>query len=934
MSVPNQDDYLQLETSFLKKKRLLFVQSRLRSFLLSCFIFMVLLSATYGLWHSANKAAMSELQAHFDFRVRDTISLIEQRMSTYEQVLRGVQGLLSASQMVERDEFKQYVAALKLDENYPGIHGVGIATIVPYAEKSEHVRQIRSQGYPGYDIKPAGKRAVYVPITHMEPFTGANLKAFGFDIYSKPEPYPAMDKARDLGIAIISGKIKLVQDADNVAEVPAFVMYLPFYEKGATVNTVAQRRAHTLGWVDAPFRMADLMDGLGGERASDLAVQIYDGDEVSKKTKMYESVDISKEMLKHSPLFKAIRQMEVVGHHWTLVVQSLPLFEAQLDTEKAHFIAFTGTTLSFLLAWLTWLLTTGRSRAIVVANAMTRELRESEERWKFALEGSGDGVWDWDIKTGHVFLSKRWNQILGFDDVDTEKYFEQWKLLIHEADFKETMAVLQAHLNKQTPTYFHEHRVRCQDGSLKWILSRGMVISRDVHGQPIRMLGTYTDISTRKMAEAQISQLAHYDVLTNLPNRALLLDRLEHEIKKTKRTGAPLGLMFTDIDHFKEVNDTLGHHIGDLLLKEAAQRLLSCVRETDTVARFGGDEFTIILGELDDMGSVDRIAKDILHKLSQPFELDCEVIYVSVSIGITLYPHDAIGAEGLLQNADQAMYSAKSQGRNRYNYFTRSMQEAAQTRMRLANDLRTAVSNDQLFVVYQPIIDLATGLVHKAEALVRWQHPTRGLVSPVEFIPIAEETGLIIDVGNFVFEQAAMTVKRWRESHHPHFQISVNNSPVQLYQANESNIDWFSTLKALGLSGQSISIEITESLLMDASDIVREKLLAFHDVGMQVSLDDFGTGYSSLSYLKKFDIDYLKIDQSFVRNLTSNSEDHVLCEAIIVMAHKLNIKVIAEGVETAEQRDLLFAAGCDYAQGYLFAKPLTVKDFETFITLA
>ncbi|TRZ66101.1 MAG: EAL domain-containing protein [Rhodocyclaceae bacterium] len=450
-------------------------------------------------------------------------------------------------------------------------------------------------------------------------------------------------------------------------------------------------------------------------------------------------------------------------------------------------------------------------------------------------------------------------------------------------------------------------------------------------GSVFRWVAMFSDITKKKESEELIWSQANFDTLTGLPNRRMLHDRLEQELKKAHRSGLPIALLFLDLDRFKEINDTLGHDIGDLLLKDAALRIASCVRETDTVARLGGDEFTVILGELEDPSSVERVAQSILRKLSEPFLLGDEKAYVSVSIGITLYPEDASAVDTLLKNADQAMYAAKSQGRNRCSYFTPAMQEAAQTRMRLAVDLRTALANGQFMVYYQPIVELATGSIYKAEALIRWQHPQRGLVSPAEFIPIAEDTGLIVDIGEWVFRQAAQQAGQWRTAHHPEFQISVNKSPVQFHSASSGHALWSDHLQTLGLPGQSIVVEITEGLLLDASSTIFDQLLAYRDVGIQVSLDDFGTGYSSLSYLKKFDIDYLKIDQSFVRNLAPNSDDMALCEAIIVMAHKLSIKVIAEGVETDQQRDLLAAAGCDYGQGYLFSRPLPPAQIEPLL---
>jgi diguanylate cyclase (GGDEF)-like protein/PAS domain S-box-containing protein len=454
----------------------------------------------------------------------------------------------------------------------------------------------------------------------------------------------------------------------------------------------------------------------------------------------------------------------------------------------------------------------------------------------------------------------------------------------------------------------------------------------DDNGNRIRhRVAMFSDITDQKHAEQTIWQQANFDALTGLPNRHLFYERLEQEMKKSRRMGLPLALLFLDLDHFKDINDTQGHDKGDLLLKETAQRLLSCVRNTDTVARLGGDEFTVILTELHEQDNIERIAQNILRQIAQPFELAGEMTYLSVSIGITLYPEDTDNLDVLIKNADQAMYAAKDQGRNRRHYFTPSMQEVALNRMRLISDLRNALAERQFWLAYQPIVELATGAIRKAEALVRWQHLTRGLISPAEFIPVAETTGMIIDIGEWVFREAVQQVGQWRTVLHEDFQISINKSPVQFQQEGNGHLAWFEYLRELGLPGQSIVVEITEGLLMDADTAITDQLLAFRDAGIQVSLDDFGTGYSSLSYLKKFDIDYLKIDQSFTRNLGVNASDMALCEAMIVMAHKLGIKVIAEGIETQKQCDLLTAAGCDYGQGYLFSKPVSADEFERLL---
>ena len=452
-------------------------------------------------------------------------------------------------------------------------------------------------------------------------------------------------------------------------------------------------------------------------------------------------------------------------------------------------------------------------------------------------------------------------------------------------------------------------------------------------GSCYRRVALFSDITEKKKAEELIWMQANFDPLTGLPNRRMFNDRLNQEIKKAHRGDQSLALMFIDLDRFKEINDVLGHDMGDHLLKEAAKRLTACVRETDTVARLGGDEFTIIVAALEDVASVERIAEDILHALASPFQLEGETHYISASIGITFYPDDATGIDELRKNADQAMYAAKHQGRNRFSYYTPGMRDLAQRRVRLSNDLRIALDEKQFRIYYQPIVDLAKGHICKAEALIRWQHPQRGLINPGEFVGIAEETGQIVEIGDWVFRESALQIKHWRQHYCADFQVSVNKSPVQFQNDESYYRDWIEHLRELGLPGSSIVIEITESLLLNNKQVVNDKLLTFRDTGIQVAIDDFGTGYSSLAYLKLYDIDYLKIDRSFVSNLRSDSSDLVVCEAIIAMAHKLGMQVVAEGVETIEQKELLIAAGCDYGQGYLFSKPLPAREFERLLNM-
>lgn len=447
-------------------------------------------------------------------------------------------------------------------------------------------------------------------------------------------------------------------------------------------------------------------------------------------------------------------------------------------------------------------------------------------------------------------------------------------------------------------------------------------------------VATVTDLTERLRFEDTIWRQANLDLLTGLPNRFLFHARLTEAMERAsvQQDEFPV-VLFIDIDQFKQVNEFMGHRVGDNLLTEIAGRIHVCAGERTLAARLGGDEFAVLFlakFEAEQHKMAHLIGECLVNGLREPYELaeTDRSLYVSASVGIAMYPRDADSTETLLQKAEQAMYAAKAAGRNQMVFYTRGMQEEAIERLNLLRDLRDALPEQQLFLEYQPIIRLNDGQLVKAEALLRWRNPRRGLVSPVEFIPLAEESGAIIPVGDWVFRTSVEWVKRILERLGPDFQVSVNMSPIQFRDHNVSVADWLQYLQAMGLDSQHVVVEITEGLLMDASEEVSRKLLDFRNAGVQVALDDFGTGYSALSYLRRFDIDYLKIDRVFVSSMTHDSSDAALVEAIVVMAHKLGLKVVAEGVETLAQHTMLRQIGCDYGQGYWYSRPLDEARFQ------
>jgi diguanylate cyclase (GGDEF)-like protein/PAS domain S-box-containing protein len=477
--------------------------------------------------------------------------------------------------------------------------------------------------------------------------------------------------------------------------------------------------------------------------------------------------------------------------------------------------------------------------------------------------------------------------------------------------------------------------LRLRDSSGTWRHAE-VVTTNLLHDAAVQgLVVTVRDVTERKTFEQQLTQQAFYDALTGLPNRVLFRDRLEQALVRAGRRKDAVGLLFLDLDNFKLINDSLGHQVGDKLLIEAAARLRACVRNQDTVARLGGDEFVVVLELLAGEEDALPVAKAIAHQFSRPFILDDREVVVTVSIGIAVSTAGQEHADNLLRNADVAMYRAKSDGRARYVVFDPSMHTDSLARLELENDLRRALQHDELRVYYQPIITMGTGKITEVEALVRWQHPTRGLVSPSDFIPIAETTGLIIPLGLWVLEEACRQAAAWHGQFptQPPLTLSVNLSPRQ-FQDPTIVADVARALKKSGFPANCLKLEITEGIIMEDVEATIRKLWELKGLGLQIAVDDFGTGYSSLSYLKRLPLDVLKIDRSFVSGIGHNQEDTAIVHAIMAMAKSLNFKVTGEGIETADQLALLEQWGCDSGQGYLFSKPLDSRNAEALLETA
>jgi diguanylate cyclase (GGDEF)-like protein/PAS domain S-box-containing protein len=560
-----------------------------------------------------------------------------------------------------------------------------------------------------------------------------------------------------------------------------------------------------------------------------------------------------------------------------------------------------------------------------------RALQKSEERLRLVLLGANDAAWDWDLQTQELYYSPRWWQMLGHEVDALPNDQDLWRRLTHPEDQGRVMAMLEETLAGQDNGYEVEFRLRHDDGHWVPVLSRGYIL-RDAAGRPVRISGTNTDLTERKRTEEQIHQLAYFDALTGLPNRRRLLELLQQATAAGARNQTRGALLFIDLDNFKTLNDTRGHHVGDLLLEQVAERLRHSVRDRDVVARLGGDEFVVVLedvgGNLREAAVQARaVAESVVERLRRPYEIAGLAYSGTVSIGIALCELGGHGVEDVLKQADLAMYQAKAAGRDTFRFFDPTMQVAVDEQLELEAALRHAVSNDELVLHLQPQVD-ASGSVTGVEALVRWQHPSRGLVPPAAFVPLAESTGLILPLGRWVLRHACHVLARWAaDPRLAHLTLSVNVSVRQFWEEGFVD-DVLLAVEESGADPHRLKLELTESLFARSVDGIIDRMHRLRAHGIAFSLDDFGTGYSSLSYLQRMPLDEIKIDRSFVEDVLTNPNDATIARVIVSLAHNLGLAVVAEGVETEEQHRFLREQGCGAYQGYLFGRPVPVAELE------
>lgn len=998
-------------------------------------IFIMCLTIAY--WVKEHNQASNIRQQVFNESSNQIQNKLYLRLSRYELMLRGVKGFYESSDFVTKAEYHDYIKALRISETSPGSQAVGVAIHVPHEKWSQFISDMKRRGYTDFKVKPAGKRTSYAPLSLIEPHSGTNLNAIGYDLVTNPKIKSAIDEARDQGTPALTSRLTLVQDAGK--DIPAVVMYVPIYDTSMPLDTVEARRAAILGWVSGAFRISDFMASMHSQIDKDLAVTLQEGNNV-----LYSNAT------NYTDLY-AKRAIDIGGKRWDIVIRSLPEFDARFPKNKLTLLVTGGFLLSLLLGWLVWLLGSGRERAMSLAMQMTQDLHKAKSDLECTLNAIPDVLFDLDIegryqgyhtkiesllvKPAQELIGKKVTEVLppkaaeicmaalheaslkGFsfghqievpfenelrwfelsvakredspmesphfimisrDITDRKSASQQLSIAAIAFESQEGMFITDAnniilkvnHSYTVITGYSAEEVIGKSPNIMKsgrqdkhfytsmwdsinhsgsWIgeiwnrrkngelfpCQLNITAVKDSKGEVTNYVATMIDISFSKAASDEIKMLAFYDSLTHLPNRRMLTERLAKALAASERSGVMGAILFLDIDHFKNINDTLGHDVGDIFLQEVAQRLTHCMRAGDTVARLGGDEYVVLLEGLDSGGltaasEVEACALKILHALSQIYHLGAHQLHSTVSIGATLFDKNNTSIDELLKQADIAMYEAKNSGRNTLRFFDPKMQFAITARTEMERELRAAVKEHQFKLFYQLQVD-GKNQVLGAEVLIRWQHPQRGMISPANFIPLSEETGLILEIGQWVLDTACAQLKVWEQDlTKSQLKLSVNVSAKQFHQANfVQQVE--STIARHRVNPSLLNLELTESMLLGDTEGTIACMNQFKKLGVNFELDDFGTGYSSLQYLKRLPLYQLKIDQSFVRDITVDANDRALVATIIILAHSLGLKVIAEGVETAEQLQFLNKNDCDHFQGYYFSRPLPIEEFEALL---
>ena len=887
---------------------------------------------------SLTTLAINNLIKHEEEAYANEVTLVKdiltQRLSAIEEVLHSVKVLFNASNHVDANEFR--ILSEDALNRHQYIKSFQFMPLVIQKERDNFEQKIRDEGYFTFSITEtingkylaSAQKERYFPIIYQEPFTPTEAEKLGFDLLSeaKNEAYimQAIDSSESVILPIKDSRTKLTN-----------TLVKPLYAGKDTPKTISNRRHSVNGLIALIIDNKKILNDI--PIAENMALQLESIPPLLSQNKQI--------ILDHTHKnFNAqkISSAFMLNNESVFTISSLK-FELKInkklawtDTNYGQVIAagVAGIVITGLILLLARSVTSKaddlqrRNQEIKeLVEQRTRELALEKDRAHVTLASISDGVITTNADGIVEYLNPAAEKITGWSQQDAfDKSIDEIFIVINEKTKKtQTNPVHECLSSNKIIALPDSSALVDQKNQIQAIEASAAPISDENQNQTGTVL-VFHDVSQARRMAQQMTYQATHDALTGLPNRTLLMDRLKQTISRAPWNKKHIAVMFLDLDRFKLVNDTLGHDVGDELLCQVADRMKACIRDGDTISRLGGDEFVVVLADLAAMEDVPKIAQKFIDAMASPFILESQELFITTSIGIGIYPNHGNTPFTLMKNADTAMYQAKSSGRNNFLFYDADMSSLDEKRLSLETDLRRALERNELELYYQPQIDINTNQLIGAEALLRWNHSSLGLVSPMDFIPLAEETGLIIPIGQWVMEQACTQAKTWQDNGFKPIRIAVNIAHRQ-FNSGSLELDVKRALGKSNLDASWLELELTEGILAEDSNNAIDTLDVLEKMGIQLSIDDFGTGYSSFAYLKRFPLHALKVDRCFVKDITSKKDDAAICSAIIAMAHNLNLRVVAEGVEDEEQLVFLKQNDCDYVQGFYYSRPLPAEDF-------
>jgi diguanylate cyclase (GGDEF)-like protein/PAS domain S-box-containing protein len=897
-----------------------------------------------------------KLQSDFSIAVENRYAALEREVKSGIEVLSSIRAFYLHAKVVTRSEFHNFAESLLL--KHPGIQALEWIPHVPYSQREEYEKAAQRDGFKDFQITEqsardkivkAGRRSEYFPVYFVEPYNG-NESAVGYDLASDPLRRETLDRSRDTGGIAATARIKLVQEEKGQS---GLLVIYPVYQRNMPVDSTQNRKDNIRGFAAGVFLIGDVVENaLTYLKPGGIDIYLHDNSALGKERFLYfhpsrtrKTTDSSR---KEEPApdsgLKITRTLKVADREWQILFVATPDYVASGHTWQPWGVLLAGLLLTALLAGFL-IVVTKRAEELTNSNELllqeiaghrkTEEaLRLSEERFRRIFDEGPVGMVLVSPDYTIIAANKAFCGLLEYSE--QEIIGQTFVDLTYEED-KEKGREFSGQLFAGSISVFRlEKRYVRKDGGIVW----ANITASAIHGKKgnvLYSLATIEDLTESKKAAEKIHLLHYYDSLTGLPNRTFHKELMKRAIEHAQRHKEIFALIYIGLDNFQRINDSLGHGSGDLLLKAVADRLTNALRKSDDIARsdehetmnvvsrVGGDEFIVLAHDLNQAQDAAIASRRLLRELSVPYDLGGREVFITVSIGIALYPDDGTEVDDLLKNAEKAMRLTKSEGKNNYQFYSGSMNSSVLELLTLESDLHKALERNELVLYYQPKVDAATRTVKGMEALIRWKHPHKGLIPPIQFIPLAETSGLILPIGEFVIRTVCGQVKTWQEAGYQQVNIALNVSGRQFDQQNLIEIVK-EALQDTMIDPQCLEFEITESTIMRNPEKAMRILTELKALGIQIAIDDFGTGYSSLSYLKRLPLDFLKIDHSFVKDLVLDPKDQAIVRATIAMAHSLNLKTIAEGVETEEQLHFLQEHGCDEIQGYLFSQPLPAEE--------